>query len=51
MDMEIPPLEIIIMLESNPLKSIMLVGEPGVCYILYPLSYALNALYSNLHDL
>ena len=30
MDMRIPPLRIKIVLESNTLKSIMLVGEPGV---------------------
>ena len=34
MDLEIPPLSIKIMLESNPLKSTMLVGRLGVSYIM-----------------
>ena len=31
MDMRIPPLKIKITIESNPLNSIMRVGEPGLC--------------------
>ena len=36
MDMRIPPLEIKIMLESNPVKSTMLVGGLGVIAIRAP---------------
>ena len=47
MDMRIPPLDIKIMLESNPLKSIMLVRRLAVLSILLTVIIVLRAITNN----